>query len=158
MREEWRTSPASIEKARNTTVIAERHSKAEEKRKLQWETQNAAESRLRCPEPRSLAIIVGKLRFPIHFVCVSAALYHRGVRGRHFPLRWIWPIRQKKQQKDCWGIDGAWERVCVCMCWIHVRRCTGACIRPKMCGIESRGECISVCWKDYSYVRVQKYM
>ena len=35
---------------------------------------------------------VGKLRFPIHFVCVSAALYHRGVRGRHFPLRWIWPI------------------------------------------------------------------
>ena len=29
---------------------------------------------------------VGKLRFPIHFVCVSAALYHRGVRGRHFPL------------------------------------------------------------------------
>ena len=35
---------------------------------------------------------VGELRFPIHFVCVSAALYHRGVRGRHFPLRWIWPI------------------------------------------------------------------
>ena len=35
---------------------------------------------------------VGKLRFHIHFVCVSAALYHRGVRGRHFPLRWIWPI------------------------------------------------------------------
>ena len=30
---------------------------------------------------------VGELRFPIHFVCVSAALYHRGVRGRHFPLR-----------------------------------------------------------------------
>ena len=30
--------------------------------------------------------------------------------------------------------------------------------RPKTCGIESRGECISVCWKDYSYVRVQKYM
>ena len=28
---------------------------------------------------------VGELRFPIHFVCVSAALYHRGVRGRHFP-------------------------------------------------------------------------
>ena len=37
---------------------------------------------------------VGELRFPIHFVCVSAALYHRGVRGRHFPLRWIWPIPQ----------------------------------------------------------------
>ena len=36
---------------------------------------------------------VGELGFPIHFVCVSAALYHRGVRGRHFPLRWIWPIR-----------------------------------------------------------------
>ena len=35
---------------------------------------------------------VGELRFPIHFACVSAALYHRGVRGRHFPLRWIWPI------------------------------------------------------------------
>ena len=30
---------------------------------------------------------VGEFRFPIHFVCVSAALYHRGVRGRHFPLR-----------------------------------------------------------------------
>ena len=30
---------------------------------------------------------VGELGFPIHFVCVSAALYHRGVRGRHFPLR-----------------------------------------------------------------------
>ena len=30
---------------------------------------------------------VGKLGFPIHFVCVSAALYHQGVRGRHFPLR-----------------------------------------------------------------------
>ena len=29
---------------------------------------------------------VGELRFPIHFVCVSAALY-RAVRGRHFPLR-----------------------------------------------------------------------
>ena len=28
-----------------------------------------------------------------HSVCVSAALYHRGVRGRHFPLWWIWPIR-----------------------------------------------------------------
>ena len=38
---------------------------------------------------------VGELRFPIHFVCVSAALYHRGVRGRHFPLRWIWPIRRR---------------------------------------------------------------
>ena len=37
---------------------------------------------------------VGELRFPIHFVCVSAALYHRGVRGRHFSLRWIWPIGQ----------------------------------------------------------------
>ena len=35
---------------------------------------------------------VGELGFPIHFVCVSTALYHRGVRGRHFPLRWIWPI------------------------------------------------------------------
>ena len=31
------------------------------------------------------------------------------------------------------------------MCWKHVRRCTGACIRPEMCGIESRGECMSVC-------------
>ena len=30
---------------------------------------------------------VGELGFPIHFVCVSAALYHREVRGRHFPLR-----------------------------------------------------------------------
>ena len=30
---------------------------------------------------------VGELGFPIHFVCVSAALYHRGVRGRHFPLK-----------------------------------------------------------------------
>ena len=38
---------------------------------------------------------VGELGFPIHFVCVSAALYHRGVRGRHFPLRWIWPIATK---------------------------------------------------------------
>ena len=34
---------------------------------------------------------VGELRFPIHFVCVSAAL-PPGVRGCHFPLRWIWPI------------------------------------------------------------------
>ena len=38
---------------------------------------------------------VGELGFPIHFVCVSAALYHRGVRGRHFPLRWIWPIHEE---------------------------------------------------------------
>ena len=36
--EEWRTSPAWNGTARNTTVIAERHSKAEEKRKLEWET------------------------------------------------------------------------------------------------------------------------
>ena len=28
-----------------------------------------------------------------------------------------------------------------------LHRCTGACIRPKMCGIESRGECMSVCRK-----------
>ena len=34
------------------------------------------------------------------------------------------------------------------MCWKHVRRCTGACIRPKMCRIESRGECMSVCRKE----------
>ena len=34
-----------------------------------------------------LELKVGELGFPIHFVCVSAALYHRGVRGRHFPLR-----------------------------------------------------------------------
>ena len=52
--------------------------------------------------------------------------------------------RHKKQQKVCGGIDGAWERVCVHMCWMHVRWCTGACTRPKMCGIESRGECMSV--------------
>ena len=37
----------------------------------------------------------------------------------------------KKQQKICSVIDGAWERVCVHICWIHVRRCTGACICPK---------------------------
>ena len=41
---------------------------------------------------------VCELRFPIHFVCVSAALYHRGGGGGGyasaiFPLRWIWPIR-----------------------------------------------------------------
>ena len=35
---------------------------------------------------------VGKLRFPIHFVCVSAALYQRGVRGRHFPLGEYGPL------------------------------------------------------------------
>ena len=32
---------------------------------------------------------VGELGFPIHFVCVSAALYHRGTRPPFFPLRWI---------------------------------------------------------------------
>ena len=37
----------------------------------------------------------------------------------------------KKQQKICSVIDGAWERVCVHICWIHVRRSTGACICPK---------------------------
>ena len=37
----------------------------------------------------------------------------------------------KLQQKVCSVIDGAWERVCVHICWIHVRRCTGACICPK---------------------------
>ena len=37
----------------------------------------------------------------------------------------------KKQQKICLVIDGAWERVCVHICWIHVRQCTGACICPK---------------------------
>ena len=51
-------SPASIGTARNTTVIAERHSKAEEKRKLKCGTHNAADSRLRCPEPHFRAIIV----------------------------------------------------------------------------------------------------
>ena len=30
---------------------------------------------------------VGKLRFPIHFVCVSAALYHRGYAVAIFPLQ-----------------------------------------------------------------------
>ena len=29
---------------------------------------------------------VGELRFPIHFVCVSAALYHRGYAAVLFPL------------------------------------------------------------------------
>ena len=29
---------------------------------------------------------VGELRFPIHFVCVSAALYHRGYAAAIFPL------------------------------------------------------------------------
>ena len=38
---------------------------------------------------------------------------------------------KKRQQKICSVIDGAWERVCVHICWIHVRRCTGACICPK---------------------------
>ena len=38
---------------------------------------------------------VSELGSPIHFVCVSVALYHRGVRGRHFPLRWIWPILKR---------------------------------------------------------------
>ena len=51
---------------------------------LVWEKQAR-----RCSQ---FELKVGKLGFPIHFVCVSAALYHRGVRGRHFPLRWIWPI------------------------------------------------------------------
>ena len=32
---------------------------------------------------------VGELGFPIHFVCVSAALYHRGHAAAIFPLRWI---------------------------------------------------------------------
>ena len=59
MREEWRTSPASIGKARNTTMLAEQHSKAKEKPKAQMRnTHNAADSCLRCPEPRSRAIIV----------------------------------------------------------------------------------------------------
>ena len=48
---------------------------------------------------------VGELRFPIHFVCVSAALYHRGVRGRHFPLRWIWPI----PSVDFYGLRAFWS-------------------------------------------------
>ena len=50
---------------------------------------------------------VGELRFPIHFVCVSAALYHRGVRGRHFPLRWIWPICHVRCVNE----------VRACVCW-----------------------------------------
>ena len=50
MREEWRTSPASIGKARNTTVIAERHFKAEEKRKLKWET-HTTQPILACDAP-----------------------------------------------------------------------------------------------------------
>ena len=29
---------------------------------------------------------VGELGFPIHFVCVSAALYHRGYAAAIFPL------------------------------------------------------------------------
>ena len=32
---------------------------------------------------------VGELGTPIHFVCVSAALYHRGHAAAIFPLRWI---------------------------------------------------------------------
>ena len=36
------------------------------------------------------------------------------------------------------------------MCWKHVRRCTGACIRPKMCGIESRDDVLFVLYVEKS--------
>ena len=43
---------------------------------------------------------VGELGFPIHFVCVSAALYHRGTRPPFFPLRWIRSILRCKQRAE----------------------------------------------------------
>ena len=49
---------ASIGTARNTTAIPEQYSKAEENRKLEWETHIAADSRRWCPEPRPRAINV----------------------------------------------------------------------------------------------------
>ena len=36
---------------------------------------------------------VGELGFPIHFVCVSAALYHRGYAAAIFPLGEYGPFR-----------------------------------------------------------------
>ena len=42
---------------------------------------------------------VGELGFPIHFVCVSAALYHRGTRPPFFPLRWRRSIFSQSAEK-----------------------------------------------------------
>ena len=48
---------------------------------------------------------VGELGFPIHFVCVSAALYHRGARGRHFfPLGEYGPLRHHYRARN-WTFD-----------------------------------------------------
>ena len=59
-----------------------------------------------------------------------ASLLFFTYRRKHREMTTRWG-RHKKQQQVCWGIHGAWEGVCVHtgMCWIHVRRCSGACGR-----------------------------
>ena len=43
---------------------------------------------------------VGELGFPIHIVCVSAALYHRGHAAAIFPLRWIRSIGNDQAKRS----------------------------------------------------------
>ena len=53
---------------------------------------------------------VGELRFPIHFVCVSAALYHRGYAAAIFPLGEygpFWSICSVNQKKSQWHYNCA---------------------------------------------------
>ena len=85
---------------------------------------------------------VGKLRFPIHFVCVSAALYHRGVRSRHFPLRWIWPIDSNL----------SWEEQVDHVC-LKVNRKIGALRRSfrQLCPVARRLFYLSIIQPDFDF-------
>ena len=81
MREEWRTSPASIWKARNTTVIAERHSKAEKNESSN--EKHTQRSRFSPAMPRT--------SFPGHN-CANGLFSHK------MPLYFFYTMVQKKSK------------------------------------------------------------
>ena len=90
---------------------------------------------------------VGELGFPIHFVCVSAALYHRGHAAAIFPLRWIRSIEcvvcDKVRDTDsdyvmrkpsrCWlgAVPRYWNVVATCFRFIGFAENTSAALAPR---------------------------